>query len=71
MVTILKDDYINADKIDHYFIQRKEGKTVLIALALLCFLCLFLGIYNTILIVVKRKKKYEVLAAIEQAKQAQ
>ena len=37
-------------------------------MAVLSFLCLILGIYNTILMRVKRRKKYEVIAAIEQAK---
>jgi len=49
---------------DLKFIKTSQGRSVLITLAVLSFLCLILGIYNTILMRVKRRKKYEVIAAI-------
>ena len=57
----LSDDQNNSgdEYRDDMFVKSKEGQTVLITLASLSFLCLVLGIYNTILMHIKQNKKKE------------
>ena len=47
---------------DADFIKSEAGKNVLIALTGVSFLCLVLGLYNTALMLMNWRKKFEVLA---------
>ena len=56
---------------DSDFIQTEAGKNVLIALTVLSILCLMLGLYNTALMFLKWRMKFEVIALQAKAEQVQ